>query len=257
MLKTSSNKKAQHIIEYCVLICLVALGIILMRNYVYRSVFAHLKMWEDEVDTANRPLEGGHCLGLGGTPQSDGDISFCKFSGATCPTGWRQYLNWSTNQGGNTCTCDEGRYKLTGHPWSNTVTECIWCLSPITTICYSNIIEIGCIERSSSVSAKIWIQIWHVDANDIPDYLFYAGSREVLKNGGCDENNASIGATLGCWNGYTNTYATKNINTWLPLWGIGLCRVPIGVWCKVFWKECPDASCTGGTYKTFHLMLTS
>ncbi|MDP2940612.1 MAG: hypothetical protein Q8O13_11185 [Candidatus Omnitrophota bacterium] len=43
------DKNSQHTIEYCVIIALVALGIILMRNYVYRSIFAGMKMWEDEV----------------------------------------------------------------------------------------------------------------------------------------------------------------------------------------------------------------
>jgi hypothetical protein len=51
-----SHKKSAHMIEYCALIALVALGIILMRDYVYRSVFAHLKMWEDgAADTLSKP----------------------------------------------------------------------------------------------------------------------------------------------------------------------------------------------------------
>lgn len=53
--KMPFRKKAQHTIEYAAVICLVMVGIVLMRNYIYRSVWGHLKMWEDGAEDSLRP----------------------------------------------------------------------------------------------------------------------------------------------------------------------------------------------------------
>ncbi|MDP2940613.1 MAG: hypothetical protein Q8O13_11190 [Candidatus Omnitrophota bacterium] len=42
------NKKAQHLIEYAIVISLVAAVMVAMRTYVYRATQATLKTIEDE-----------------------------------------------------------------------------------------------------------------------------------------------------------------------------------------------------------------
>ncbi len=50
------NQKAQHTIEYAVVLVLVMVGIIIMGPYVIRSWNAQMKGWEDSVtDSLNDP----------------------------------------------------------------------------------------------------------------------------------------------------------------------------------------------------------
>jgi len=49
------NRRGQNVIEYTVLVALVAAAIIAMRNYVYRSAQATLKMIEDQINDDYEP----------------------------------------------------------------------------------------------------------------------------------------------------------------------------------------------------------
>ena len=54
------SKKAQSVIEYSMIIILVALGIIIVGPYVIRSLNAHLKTWEDVAeDSYSDPFQKG------------------------------------------------------------------------------------------------------------------------------------------------------------------------------------------------------
>ncbi len=60
-----NQKTAAHTLEYCALIALVALGIIMMKDYLFRSTFAHLKMWEDGVsDSLYTYVPRKECLSI-------------------------------------------------------------------------------------------------------------------------------------------------------------------------------------------------
>ena len=51
------SKRAQSVLEFCLIITLVILNVLLMGPYFIRAVNAHLKGWEDSVaDSANDPL---------------------------------------------------------------------------------------------------------------------------------------------------------------------------------------------------------
>jgi hypothetical protein len=105
------------------------------------------------------PLE---CTNSGGTVESNGSESFCRFSNSSCPSGWTQYNNYSKTVA-NTCSGTTGactnlnpRVCTTGyHEWSNIVAEtCSYynqarnfvCPStgarPLT--CTAKISQIGC-----------------------------------------------------------------------------------------------------------------
>lgn len=93
------------------------------------------------------------CINSGGTVVSSGANYFCKFAGATCPVGWSQYENWSTNENGwcdgigGVCGCNTGE-----HAFSNEVREsCVYyrnknvfgnCTNSRT--CWAIVTEVGC-----------------------------------------------------------------------------------------------------------------
>ncbi|MCK4997680.1 hypothetical protein KAS08_05225 [Candidatus Pacearchaeota archaeon] len=79
-----------------------------------------------------------NCTEMGGEIYKDDIYSFCRFDGATCPTGWNQFLDWST-----TIPIDDCREHLPFpfdpsfqpcntkfHDFSNTRQEYCNCLYP-------------------------------------------------------------------------------------------------------------------------------
>ena len=52
------RKKGQSFIEYSIIAVLVILGVVVMGPYVLRSINAHFKMWDDQVqDSHNERLD--------------------------------------------------------------------------------------------------------------------------------------------------------------------------------------------------------
>ena len=158
--KLKLNCKAQHVIEFSVLIVVVVLTIVLMRNYVLRSVFAHLKMWEDETNESlrNTGVTEGRCADSGGTTVTVGGVTFCKFTGSSCPSGWTQYLNWSTTTPRSCPNLGDGCKPLTtteSHTWANHTIETLpygscsmsfgICRCVNANTCTAITTEIGCI----------------------------------------------------------------------------------------------------------------
>jgi len=88
---------SQSILEYTMVIALVALGIIAMNRYVFRATWAGIKTWEDQVnDSLNEQFGGGECpYGAPLLYDPDTHEAFCKVRGDHCPIGWSPYLNWS------------------------------------------------------------------------------------------------------------------------------------------------------------------
>ncbi|MBY0538492.1 hypothetical protein K2P47_03810 [Patescibacteria group bacterium] len=81
------------------------------------------------LDLVNGLHSSQQCRNLGGQVVTSSGASFCRFDGASCPTGWIQYENWRTTAA-NTCRhtfndplsgsrscapCTTG-----SNPWSNT-----------------------------------------------------------------------------------------------------------------------------------------
>ncbi len=54
---TKLNKKAQHTLEYGIVLILIMTGIIIMGPYIIRGWNAQMKGWEDSVeDSLNEPM---------------------------------------------------------------------------------------------------------------------------------------------------------------------------------------------------------
>ncbi len=103
-----------------------------------------------------------NCTNQGGTVVDDGSgNSFCKFTTNSCPSGWNQYLEWSTTIP-RTCGpcgsmyCNRVPVTTDSHNWDNVVQESRTYKCPIrsggmcdyisvpTNYCYATIVEIGC-----------------------------------------------------------------------------------------------------------------
>ena len=53
----SNHKRGQSIIEYSLILTLVILGVAVMGPYILRSINAHFKIWDDEIqDSHNERL---------------------------------------------------------------------------------------------------------------------------------------------------------------------------------------------------------
>jgi hypothetical protein len=59
------------------------------------------------MDLVNIQHSSAQCTAIGGTVITDGANKFCRFNGASCPSGWTAYLNWSTY---TAKTCNGGCY---------------------------------------------------------------------------------------------------------------------------------------------------
>jgi len=95
------------------------------------------------------------CTAAGGEiVPSDVSYPMCRFNAASCPSGWTQYKNYSTNVA-NTCpngSC--GGCTAPAHSWSNTATgSCVysnWQVGSVggcsccATTCQSTLTQIGC-----------------------------------------------------------------------------------------------------------------
>ena len=74
------------------------------------------------------------CTAAGGTVQPAPNpppigypsVSFCKFSGSSCPTGWREYQYSTTSQNCNTCPDGCGKGCSGSHPWGVNMTIESW-----------------------------------------------------------------------------------------------------------------------------------
>ena len=87
----------------------------------------------NDINTIVNGKSAAQCINAGGSLHNlnGGDNSICRFAGSSCPTGWRQYGNWSTSiskQCGekDSYWCGGGSYKqcTTGaHSFSNTPLE--------------------------------------------------------------------------------------------------------------------------------------
>lgn len=94
------------------------------------------------------------------------DISFCRFSGSSCPAEWTKYLSWSSTSN-NYCVgtfdkvCSKSSCDTRGHSWADKAREdCTFynkavvctgwlglscsCKNVKTRTCYANVNEIGC-----------------------------------------------------------------------------------------------------------------
>ena len=78
-------------------------------------------------DTSHTAHTQKNCTDSGGTVVSDGTYNMCRFTAASCLSGWTQYGSWSTTTSdtltatgsyGSTCTNAAGH-----HSWSNTAKE--------------------------------------------------------------------------------------------------------------------------------------
>jgi hypothetical protein len=101
------------------------------------------------------------CLGLGGSVYATPDGPLCRFTGATCPSGWSQYQQWSATSGvDNTTTpgCWHNPSTQTAyvgcatgsHAFSNTAAESCYYFWPPGGGCVgagpnvATVVEIGC-----------------------------------------------------------------------------------------------------------------
>jgi hypothetical protein len=101
-------------------------------------------------------VNGAHtelnCTAVGGELFSVGASNACRFN-SVCPSGWNQYLNWSTTTACTiSCNCSSFAQfgSASGHGWSNTAQErsgdtCSNGVSScIYAYCYSAINQMGC-----------------------------------------------------------------------------------------------------------------
>jgi len=110
------------------------------------------------------------CTAIGGTLVVSGECKICKFSGASCPSGWSPYLSWTTipsktcynGYDMNMCTwecvypsCDPNTIVYyfglacgySGHGFSNNSTvknRCYYGHCGLWADCYGTVTEIGC-----------------------------------------------------------------------------------------------------------------
>lgn len=149
------KKLAQSILEYTMIIALVALGIIAMNKYVLRGVWAGIKMWEDQVnDSLVAPVTDF----LGDSFEFEGRTCYW-FSLPTCPSGWRQCAQWTTTTP-TTCNRDfDWCLPATSVPcttgwhyrWNQYRENChyYWRQAPNCRLsgfdwCYAEVVEIAC-----------------------------------------------------------------------------------------------------------------